>query len=70
VFSSALETGVGGQAALRMAFAFKGRQPRALGFGVGQLFQDGRFDSVPAVPFLSLNAASCQNAEVLWNALS
>jgi len=70
VFSSALETAVGRQAALRMAFAFKNRQPRALGFGVGRLFQDGRFDSVPSVPFLEVNAGNCLDTETLWNALS
>jgi O-succinylbenzoate synthase len=70
VFSSALETRVGRHASLRMAFAFKGRQPRALGFGVGPLFQDGRFDGMPVVPFLEGNAVKSLNAEVLWNVLS
>jgi O-succinylbenzoate synthase len=70
VFSSALETGVGRQAALRMAFAFNGPQPRALGFGVGPLFQDGRFDGMPSAPFLGLDAMAHLKAEVLWNALN
>jgi O-succinylbenzoate synthase len=70
VFSSALETGVGRQAALRMAFAFNGPQPRALGFGMGPLFQDGRFDGMPSSPFLELEAMTRLKAEALWNALN
>jgi O-succinylbenzoate synthase len=70
VFSSAFETGVGRQAALRMAFAFKSSQPRALGFGVGPLFQDSRFDGLPPVPFLEPAAMSHLQPEAIWNALS
>jgi O-succinylbenzoate synthase len=70
VFSSALETGVGRQAALRMAFAFNGPQSRALGFGMGPLFLDGRFDGMPSAPFLGLEAMTHLKAEVLWNALN
>jgi O-succinylbenzoate synthase len=70
VFSSAFETGVGRQAALRMAFAFKSPQPRALGFGVGPLFQDSRFDGVPPVPFLEPVAMSHLQPEAIWNVLS
>ena len=70
VFSSAFETGVGRQAALRMAFAFKGREPRAVGFGAGPLFQDGRFDGMPPVPFLELHAVNHLQVEVIWNALN
>ncbi len=70
VFSSALETGVGRQAALRMAFAFNGPQSRALGFGMGPLFLDGRFEGMPPVPFLGLEAMTHLKAEVLWNALN
>jgi O-succinylbenzoate synthase len=70
VFSSAFETAVGRSAALRMAFAFKGPQPRALGFGVGPLFQDGRFDGLPPVPFLESAALGHRKPEAAWNALS
>jgi o-succinylbenzoate synthase len=70
VFSSALETGVGRQAALRMAFAFHGPQSRALGFGAGPLFQDGRFDGMPPVPFLEFDAVNSIKAEEIWNALN
>jgi len=70
VFSSALETGLGRQAALRLAFACHTRQPRALGFGVGQLFEDGRFDGMAPVPFLESDATIHLEPEVLWNALN
>jgi O-succinylbenzoate synthase len=112
VFSSALETSVGRQQALCVAFAFKRnfsvdvetacrfdrlnapsmprgwrpplrgaeaspaefgvteRQPRALGFGAGPIFQDGRYDGMPAVPFLEAGAGKCLNAEALWNVLN
>jgi O-succinylbenzoate synthase len=70
VFSTALETDVGRQAALRIAFAFKGPQSRALGFGVGPLFADERFDSPPSGAFLTPGEFGCADAEVLWNALS
>jgi O-succinylbenzoate synthase len=70
VFSSAFEIAVGRLAALRMAFAFKGPQPRALGFGVGPLFQDSRFDGVPPVPFLVFAAMSHLKPEAAWNALN
>ena len=43
VFSSALETGIGAQAALRLAFAWPGKA-MSLGFGVWPLFSDSRFD--------------------------
>ncbi|MDD2762397.1 MAG: o-succinylbenzoate synthase [Opitutaceae bacterium] len=70
VFSSALETAVGRQAALRMAFQFKGAQPRALGFGITPLFQDDRFDGLSAVPFVSTDEVEKMNPEAVWNALS
>lgn len=70
VFSSAFETAVGRQAALRMAFQFKTRHPRALGFGVTPLFKDGRFDGLPAVPFVSVEDVNRMNPETVWNALT
>jgi O-succinylbenzoate synthase len=70
VFSSAFETAVGRQAALRMAFQFKGRHPHALGFGVTPLFKDGRFDGLPAVPFVSVEDVNRMNPETVWNALN
>ena len=70
VFSSAFETAVGRQAALRMAFQFKGRHPRALGFGVTPLFRDGRFDGLPAFPFVSVEDVNRMKPETVWNALN
>jgi len=69
VFSSALETRVGAQAALRAAFAWPG-EPRALGFGVYPLFADGRFDGPYTGPFLHWEDVARINPEVIWNALS
>lgn len=69
VFSSALETTVGAQAALRVAFAWTG-EPRALGFGVWPLFADRRFDGPVAAPFVRREDVDKLDAEAAWNALS
>ncbi len=69
VFSSALETAVGAQAALRLAFAWPGER-RALGFGVYPLFADARFDGPPATPFVSVEDVAQLNPEAVWNALN
>jgi O-succinylbenzoate synthase len=69
VFSSALETGIGAQAALRMAFAFGG-ETRALGFGVWPLFEDARFDGPHLAPFIRAEDVERINPEAVWNALS
>lgn len=69
VFSSALETAVGAQHALRLAFAWPG-EPKALGFGVWPLFTDSRFDGPPAAPFLYRKDVERLDAQSLWNALS
>lgn len=72
VFSSALETGLGAAAALRVAFRFfaKTEKPRALGFGVWPLFEDARFDGPGAAPFLRREDFEQSNQEILWNALN
>ena len=70
VFSSALETVVGRRAALRMAFQFQGRQTRALGFGILPLFQDSRFDGMPAAPSMAAEEVGPPNLEAAWNALN
>lgn len=67
VFSSALETGMGAQAALRAAFAWTGT-PHALGFGVWPIFADARFDGPYAAPFIRLEDVEQANPEALWNA--
>ena len=69
VFSSALETGVGAQAALRLAFAWPGKAI-SLGFGVWPLFSDARFDGPAAAPFLRVEDVNRINPEALWNAAS
>jgi O-succinylbenzoate synthase len=74
VFSSALETAVGMRSALRTAFAWQAAQtpekPRALGFGVGPLFADDRFNGPAAAPFLYREDVERLNPEAVWNALS
>lgn len=69
VFSSALETGVGARAALRVALAWRG-EARAHGFGVWPLFADGRFDGPVAMPFLRSEDIGRIDVEAVWNALS
>jgi O-succinylbenzoate synthase len=69
VFSSALETGIGAQAALRLAFAWPGKA-LSLGFGVWPLFSDPRFDGPRAVPFLRIGDLNRINPEALWSAAS
>ena len=77
VFSSALETAVGAQTALRVAFAWSGKGEskdaspgRALGFGVWPLFADARFDGPFAAPFVRKEDVDRLDAEAVWNALS
>jgi O-succinylbenzoate synthase len=69
VFSSALETGIGAQSALRLAFAWTGRAS-ALGFGVWPLFSDSRFDGPAAAPFIRIEDVDRINPEGIWNATS
>jgi O-succinylbenzoate synthase len=70
VFSSALETAVGRQAALRTALSYSGPVSRALGFGVTPLFADPRLDGPPAAPFVTAADVAQMNPEAAWNALS
>ena len=69
VFSSALETGIGAQAALRVAFAWPGKAA-SLGFGVWPLFADPRFDGPCAAPFLRVEDVNRISPEALWSAVS
>lgn len=69
VFSTALETAVGAQAGLRVAFEWPG-EPRALGFGVWPVFADGRYDGPPAAPFLHWEDVERIDPEAVWNALN
>ncbi len=80
VFSSALETAVGAQQALRIAFywagegdgdaAAGGARVRALGFGVWPLFADARFDGPALAPFVRRQDVERIDPEALWNALT
>lgn len=71
VFSSALETAIGAQAALRRAFAWQTkRERRALGFGVWPLFQDMHFDGPGVAPFVRTEDVARIDPEAIWNALS
>jgi O-succinylbenzoate synthase len=69
VFSSALETAIGAQSALRRAFGWRGTV-FALGFGVGPLFADARCDGPGAAPFLHWADVNRMDGEAAWNALS
>jgi O-succinylbenzoate synthase len=69
VFSSALETAVGAQAALRLAFAWPGKVS-ALGFGVWPLFADAVFDGPAAAPFVRIEDVDRIDPLALWNAAS
>jgi O-succinylbenzoate synthase len=70
VFSSAFETRLGRQAALRIAFAYENPRPRALGFGPGPWFADERFDTREPGAFLTPADIGRMNTVGLWNALS
>ena len=69
VFSSALETAIGAQAALRTAFEWPGTR-RALGFGVWPLFAESTFDGPYAMPFCSRAEVERIKPETVWNALN
>jgi O-succinylbenzoate synthase len=69
VFSSSLETAVGAEAALRLAFSWPGKAS-ALGFGVWPLFADSRFDGPAATPFFRAQDIRATDVEALWNAVS
>ncbi len=68
VFSSALETAVGAQAALWTAFGWPG-DARALGFGVWPLFADERFNGPSSAPFVQWGDVVKINPEAAWTAL-
>ncbi len=69
VFSSALETAVGAKAALRLAFGWAGK-PRALGFGVWPLFNNGVFDGPFGAAFIRFDDVERLKPEAVWNALN
>ncbi len=67
-FSSALETAIGAQAALRLALHHGGKC--AVGFGVWPLFEDRHFDGPTTAPFVRKEDIDRIDAEAVWNALS
>jgi len=70
VLSSAIETAAGRAAILRFALAQPALTKRALGFGVGDIFGDRRWDGPVLGPLLEADWAQGVNAEDLWNALN
>jgi O-succinylbenzoate synthase len=70
VFTSALETGIGAQRALRLALAHQGEGGRALGFGVWPLFEDSCLDGPDLAPFIREQDIDRNDGEAIWNALS
>ncbi len=69
VFSSAIETSLGRAAILRFALA-GGYTKRALGFGVGEIFGDRKWDGPVLGPLADASCLAGHNPEALWNALS
>ena len=61
-------TAVGRAAILRWVLA-NPFSKRALGFGVGELFGDARWDGPVTGPLLEAGWAAGVNAEAAWNAL-
>jgi len=70
VFSSALETVVGAQTVLRLAFTWQVAKPRALGCGVWPLFMDNTCNGPFAAPFFRVEDVDRLNPEAVWNELS
>ena len=69
VFSSALETAAGAQAALSLAFHYS-LERHALGFGVWPLFEDGRCNGPALAPYFRIEDVQRLRPEQVWNALS
>ena len=62
VFSSALETSIGKEAALRMAI----ESDQALGFGVGDLFEEDGLDLHPSGPEIIAGLIGHEEMEAIW----
>lgn len=69
VFSSAIETALGRAAILRWALRAQLTQ-RALGFGVGEIFGQRRWDGPPVGPLVDAGWCDAVDPEELWNALN
>ncbi len=68
VFSSAVETALGRAAILRFILAYE-LTKRAVGFGVGEVFGERRWDGPPTGPLVDARWCEVVNPEELWNAL-
>ena len=66
VISSAIESGLGRAAILHTVLAHELTR-RALGFGVGEVFGDRRWDGPATGPLVDASWAQGVNAEELWN---
>ena len=69
VFSSAIETAVGRHRILRVILEQK-LSTRALGFGVGGIFGDRRWDGPELGPLADASALGADPGEAAWNALN
>lgn len=69
VFSSAIETALARVAILRFVLSHD-LTKRALGFGVGEIFGDRRWDGAPVGPLLDAGWCDRVTGEELWTALS
>lgn len=69
VLSSAIETVVGRRAIIRWAIA-AGVTKRPLGFGVGGILEDNRWDGPPLGALADTGWAQSADCEELWNGLS
>lgn len=70
VLSSVIETALGRAAVLRFALTNPALGKRALGFGVGEVFGDRRWDGPMLGPVLDAGWLAGFNAEDAWNALA
>jgi O-succinylbenzoate synthase len=70
VLSSAIETALGRAAVYAFALAQPALTKRAPGFGVGEVFNDRRWNGPVTGPALDPGWSQGVNAEELWNALS
>ena len=70
VFSSAIETALGRAAILRFVLMNPALTKRALGFGVGEVFGDRRWDGPVMGPVLDNGWLAGFNEEDSWNALA
>ena len=69
VLSSAIETALGRSAVLRAALG-ESLTKRALGFGVGEIFGDRRWDGPVIGPLADASCVAANPGEEIWTALN